>query len=258
MPAGLLIGLLGWFASHLIVITLLGFVVVGFWVFGVIAPDAVSPRQTSRAPHSGVESSLMPDAVSAADPKGSRPSEKSPAQSPDPAGNRQAPQAAAAGATVDARQDSPVDDAQKARRQPKMIGGSLPIYDVRPRRGDAPPGRTADGFRPPTELPQVGAMPPTREERVQSARRAFWNGDFEAAEAAYMDLIADDPDDPDAFGELGNLYESMGRPALAAEAFFEAGTRLKRRGEIDKLQHVIDFLNEKGDTRAGQLEGGTR
>ena len=65
-----------------------------------------------------------------------------------------------------------------------------------------------------------------------------------------MDVIAAYPDDPEAFGELGNLYEAMGKAELARDAFFAAGVRLKQRGEQEKLRQVADLLAEKGDERS--------
>jgi tetratricopeptide (TPR) repeat protein len=81
---------------------------------------------------------------------------------------------------------------------------------------------------------------------VQTARRAFWNGDLEAAEAAYIEAIARYPDDPDLFGELGNLYVSMGRRQRALDAFYESALRLRATGESEKLSEVIDLLESYG------------
>jgi Tfp pilus assembly protein PilF len=115
----------------------------------------------------------------------------------------------------------------------------------------ADPG--GDGFRPRTESAVDDEPAMTRDDMVQRARRAFWNGDPEGAEAAYLDLITAYPGDADAFGELGNLYESTGRPDAARDAFFEAGLRLKANAESEKLNKIIDLLRREGDPRADQL-----
>lgn len=88
---------------------------------------------------------------------------------------------------------------------------------------------------------------------MQRARRAFWDGEFEAAEAAYMDLVAVYPEDADLFGELGNLYEAMGQEALALDAYYEAGVRLKRGDFREKLDKVIEIFEKKGDDRYRDL-----
>ena len=122
------------------------------------------------------------------------------------------------------------------------------MYD--PARFGTPLG---DPFRPPREMPATTGGVLTRDDLVQQARRAFWNGDFETAEAGYIDLIAAYPEDADAFGELGNLYLSMGKPAAALDAYFEAGVRLRAHGETEKLRQIIDILTKEGDQRADQL-----
>lgn len=257
MPAGLLIGALNWLASHLIVITLAGFVAVGLWVFGVIGSDSSPSAQGAQFSYSPQDAPAKPERA----PQGRKADSPSPASAPGkasvPVDDTSDVQSAKPRPTA-ADQGQPPTDMGMPRKQPKMIGGSLPIYDVRPRLGGAPARESTDGFRPPSDNPPTAEPSMTREQGFERARRAFWNGDFEAAESAYMDLITNNPGDPDAYGELGNLYESMGKPGLAADAFYEAGSWLKRRGETEKLRHVIEFLSKKGDERARQLEQETR
>ena len=88
---------------------------------------------------------------------------------------------------------------------------------------------------------------------VQQARRAFWNGDFEGAESAYMSVISAYPEDPDAFGELGNLYQAMGKDEQAMDAYFEAGVLLKQAGDREKLQQIVDLFEKQGDQRIHQF-----
>jgi len=122
--------------------------------------------------------------------------------------------------------DRPVDP------QPPMIGGALPNY-----------ASAGEGFRPPNApMPLADSGPPSREMLIQAARRAFWNGEFETAEATYMTAISRYPEDPDLFGELGNLYRSMGEQARSLDAYFAAGLRLRAMGDRDKLSQVIDLL----------------
>lgn len=109
------------------------------------------------------------------------------------------------------------------------------------------------GFRPPGLVPLTEQIAPTRDELVQQARRLFWNGEFEAAETAYMELLARFPGDADLFGELGNLYRGMGRPDQARDAYYAAGVRLKAVGELEKLKVIRDLFDAEGDERATEL-----
>jgi hypothetical protein len=119
----------------------------------------------------------------------------------------------------------------------------------------APPPLAAPvpGFRPPGLVPLTQQAAPSRDERVQQARRLFWNGEFEAAETAYMELVTRFPSDADLFGELGNLYRGMGRPEQARDAYYAAGLRLKAVGELEKLKLVRDLLDAEGDARVTEL-----
>jgi tetratricopeptide (TPR) repeat protein len=93
----------------------------------------------------------------------------------------------------------------------------------------------------------------TREDYLQRARRAFWNGEFEAAEAGYMAMISAHPADADGFGELGNLYQSMGKPQRALDAYYEAAVRLKASGEQERFRELVELLTREGDPRADTL-----
>lgn len=221
MPAGVLISVVRWFASHLIVLTLLGFAVVGLFVFDAKAPTGAVQSRAESASDATIRNGVA-------------------VESSPPAEVPSAPDTIA---------KAPVPPAKPTAQGPKLIGGSIPVYDLRNR--SAP---DAEGFRPgaltPETQPQVTS---NRETRLQSARRAFWNGQFEVAEGIYMDLIAQYPDDADVFGELGNLYEGMGQADLASDAFFEAGVRLRAMGDREKLSQVIEILKKAGDERYQSL-----
>ncbi|MCB0058279.1 MAG: hypothetical protein KDE45_14685 [Caldilineaceae bacterium] len=239
MPAGILFSVLGWFASHLILLTLAGFVAVGIWIFDV-----------QRWPDSATTTVIPTDAAAGRAADGVT-VERVP----------HAPEKEAAPAARDElEKPATVSDAGPAFRQPVMIGGSIPVYDLKARTPPADaafrPGEAEDG-----QNAAVAALPQqpntagehSREASLQRARRAFWDGEFEAAEAAYMDLVAVYPEDADLFGELGNLYEAMGQEALALDAYYEAGVRLKRGDFREKLDKVIEIFEKKGDDRYRDL-----
>lgn len=216
MPGSLIPTLLSFVASHLVVLTFAGFVIVGGWLF--------SDRGASQQP-------ALPDEG----PGKQAPVVEEPSVSPVTEG------AIKGTAVPPVEQVEPTSRVGQGdllgKRQPQLIGGTLPNY--------ASAGDRA--FRPPVADDSWSvARPPSREDIVQNARRAFWNGDFEAAEAGYMDAITRYPDDPDLFGELGNLYHSMGRRERAMDAFYESALRLRAKGELEKLSEVIDLLESQG------------
>lgn len=240
MPANLVSSLAGWFATHLVAISFLGFILVGLVVFRVIDMPAGQWVDTER-PRPSVEAEFGQPLGS---PEGATEASLGPATAA--RGDR--------GETGEAPSDRLSQDAGRPSKpsSPKLIGGSLPLYepDAASSTGFSQHA-VGDPFRPPYETPVTETI--SREVLVQDARRAFWNGDFEAAERVYLALLSAYPEDADAFGELGNLYHSMGRTEAALDAYFEAGLRLQATGEREKLLQVIDFLLEEGDERAHQL-----
>jgi hypothetical protein len=68
-----------------------------------------------------------------------------------------------------------------------------------------------------------------------------------------MAMISAYPADADGFGELGNLYQSMGKPQRALDAYYEAAVRLKASGEQERFHELAELLADEGDPRAAQL-----
>lgn len=92
------------------------------------------------------------------------------------------------------------------------------------------------------------------ERRMDAAREAFWRKDFSTAEQAYRDLVQLAPDNPDAYGELGNLYYQQGQWQQAADAYYEAAQRLLNRGERYPAQHLLRVLWNLDSDKARALE----
>jgi hypothetical protein len=238
MPGSLLTLVLGWLATHLVALSLLGFLLVWLYLSGTVQLPGIglsSPPAEVSAPRPQVDAPTSANASQAT------------ARTP-PAED------AAAGSDVVAAERQPVfsaappeRSAASERRAPTMIGGTIPIY------GKATAPGAPGAFRPTNDVEQPPGSPPTYADGIQVAREAFWDGDFESAERAYIRVVERFPDDPDVFGELGNLYLAMGRKDLAMDAFFESGLRLRARGERSRLGEVADLLTAQGDGRGRLL-----
>jgi hypothetical protein len=89
---------------------------------------------------------------------------------------------------------------------------------------------------------------------LASAREAFWLHDYEKAESIYRQLTVMEPDNPDWFGELGNMYFSQGNWDEAAFAYFEAGVRLVKTERLDPARELVNVIRGLDGSQAQELE----
>jgi len=89
---------------------------------------------------------------------------------------------------------------------------------------------------------------------LASAREAFWLRDYQGAEDLYRQMIQKDPDNPDGYGELANMYFSQGNWEAAASAYYEAGTRLVKSGLLAPAAELVDVIRGLDGSQADDLE----
>jgi len=88
---------------------------------------------------------------------------------------------------------------------------------------------------------------------LAAAREAYWLRDYALAEQKYQDLIALQPDNPDGYGELGNMYFSQGAWEQAAAAYYEAGVRLADQGYVREARQLVEVIRGLNGTQADEL-----
>jgi len=101
-----------------------------------------------------------------------------------------------------------------------------------------------------TPLPSV-----TNVQSIQQARQAFWSRDLVTAEKLYMQLIKNDVQNTDAWGELGNLYYLQAKWPQAATAYTEAALRLLDKGEYPRamfLHYIVRGLDPRQASRVDE------
>ena len=111
--------------------------------------------------------------------------------------------------------------------------------------------------KPLTTAPNRDAAPATSEtpyEVMAKAREAFWLRDFELAEQQYRKLTLLEPDNPDGYGELGNMYFSQGKWDDSAAAYYQAGTRLLNEGLVQDARQMVDVIRGLKGSQADDLE----
>jgi hypothetical protein len=90
-------------------------------------------------------------------------------------------------------------------------------------------------------------------ELLAAAREAFWLHNYDDAEKSYRALTELEPQNPDGYGELGNMYFSQGRWEEAAAAYYEAGTRLVSEGRLDPARELVNVIRGLNGQQADEL-----
>lgn len=88
---------------------------------------------------------------------------------------------------------------------------------------------------------------------IAEARQAYWDRDLEAAIAAYQRVIAQEPDNADAHGELGNVHFARRDAAAAAQAFLDAGLLLSKQGQQEQAASLVSVLLRLDSEKAAAL-----
>ena len=99
-----------------------------------------------------------------------------------------------------------------------------------------------------------GSTAKTAYELLAAAREAYWLRDYEGAEKYYLQLIEVEPDNPDGYGELGNMYFAQGQWEQAAAAYYDAGVRMINEGMMVQARQLVDVIRGLNGVQADELE----
>ena len=189
-------------------------------------------------------------------------SEENPQEAPVETQPLAAPAAAATPITTPSPTPGPAPEIPEGAGSAAMAppGGSKPELPAAGRPPEEPPAEAQApapvGTAQPPSAPIAAPAPDTarRDELRIVARSAFWRHDYQQAEKNYQELIQLDPDDPDAYGELGNVYFSQGNWKAAGGAFYEAALRLIKSGQVDRARRLLTVIRGLDPERARELE----
>lgn len=96
-------------------------------------------------------------------------------------------------------------------------------------------------FRPPEQQPVEDAE--IQEDLLQQARKAYWNDDLEKARTLYQAYINLNPENPDGYGELGNLLSTQGNLNSAAHMYRKAAELLEKEGKSEQAAQLKEVLS---------------
>ena len=87
-----------------------------------------------------------------------------------------------------------------------------------------------------------------------TARKSFYQRDYEKSIQSYQDVIDNTEDNFDAYGELGNVYFNQGKKQQAASAYFEAAAILIKKGQVNRAQSLMGLLRQLDKAKAEELQ----
>jgi len=115
---------------------------------------------------------------------------------------------------------------------------------------DVPPAKTVS--KEPVN-DRTSGTPTVEFNLLARARNAFWRGQLDEAVSSYQELVNTNPADPNAYGELGNVYYAMGNWEKAGDAYYEAAKRLIKRNQTEQLEYLLRVLHGLNEEKAKKL-----
>lgn len=88
---------------------------------------------------------------------------------------------------------------------------------------------------------------------IVTARQAFWNRDFAGAASMYETLISEDSDNPDLYGEYGNMLIQSGNVEKGLDAYEKAADLMIAQKRYREATPLIRFIGSYDPGRAAVL-----
>jgi hypothetical protein len=103
------------------------------------------------------------------------------------------------------------------------------------------------------ENPPAIAQAPFGEDNLSKARSAYAAGDINTAIETYRTLIASNPDNIAALGELGNVFYAVRMMPAAAQAYFDAASKAIDQNQFEVAENLLPAIMEGNPMLATQL-----
>lgn len=107
-------------------------------------------------------------------------------------------------------------------------------------------------------LPQANVQADSAQAALMDARSAYWKREYATAESKYQELAQTQPDNPNAHGELGNVYYAQGKWKLAAASFAQAAEMLHKQGHRGRAAYLHRIIQGLDAEQASELAGKLR
>jgi len=133
------------------------------------------------------------------------------------------------------------------------VSGSRPPEQSEAQPGTIPPAQTQTAAQQPVSTPGSDYQA-----ELDQARQYFWRRDTEAALAAYEELARTYQQSAEVWGELGNVYFSLGHRQAAAASYYQAGRLLIDNGDIQRAYGLLQVMYGLDREKASELENRLR
>ena len=88
---------------------------------------------------------------------------------------------------------------------------------------------------------------------LQDARKAYWEGNNDKAEASFLLLIRRFPDNPDIKSEFGNILYKTGKQNKAVAQYYDAGLIWAKTGKHDRAENIVNLLRNIDPAKSERL-----
>lgn len=88
---------------------------------------------------------------------------------------------------------------------------------------------------------------------LQEARQFYWQRDFQKSEQAYTELLEDIKDQPNLYGELGNVQSYAGKVTEAVESYYQAALLLMGQNRQTEVGPAISAVARFDHDKAREL-----
>jgi len=145
---------------------------------------------------------------------------------------------------------------QPQNMAPEAMGNNMEAETLE----ESSPVEAEPAMKPVEESPQETVASNDVDEQRQSpivvwesARRAAWQQDDERAVSEYQQLIALQPDNYDAYGEMGNVLLHKGDTEGAVDAYYKSAMLLSKAGYPQAAWSVLNIVSRLDQKRAREL-----
>ena len=103
-------------------------------------------------------------------------------------------------------------------------------------------------------LPASATASASPQDALTQARQAFASGNVQGAVSGYREVLAKNPDDIDAMGELGNVLYATGWIAQAAQAYFDVANKAIDQNKPQVAEALLPVIIRGNPMLASQLQ----